>query len=66
MEKRQAISFEGINVDYPAYMNNLKLAGILVDLAEKIRNEPHDPPKGEPAPGEQGNLIDEPTRNATD
>ncbi len=66
MEKRQTISFEGINVDYPAYMNNLKLAGILVDLAEKVRNEQYDPTNGEPPSGEQGRLIDDQARNGTD
>ena len=40
MEKRESLNFEGVNVDYPAYMNNLKLAGILMDLAEKVRNSP--------------------------
>jgi hypothetical protein len=73
MEKRKSFNFEGINVDFPAYMNNLKLAGILMDLSEKVRSappesinsdtEPSDTEPSDTKPNEQVSLSDEQTPN---
>jgi hypothetical protein len=48
MDRRKSITFEGIVVEYPAEMDDLKLAEILKGLIDKVRGDhgephPHDP-----------------------